>query len=228
MLFLQGVAQSIRLRVHWKHCCCHRIAASRERLLPRRRARPGLRVVEATLVLLSSKESPVMTKTIHLTDLQLVLLAGAAARDSGSLIPLPERCQQESSRIGKSIASLLRGGLVEELVVTDRELAWRDEEQAMIGLFITQAGRDVLGAGAKEPEVKKVVTQPSPRPASKIGTVLLLMKRDEGATLGELVEATGWLPHTTRAALTGLRKKGHAVAKGKRGTATCYTILAEA
>ena len=27
----------------------------------------------------------------------------------------------------------------------------------------------------------------------------------------ELVAATGWLPHTTRAALTGLRKRGYAV-----------------
>jgi hypothetical protein len=29
--------------------------------------------------------------------------------------------------------------------------------------------------------------------------------------LDALVEATGWLPHTTRAALTGLRKRGYAV-----------------
>ena len=169
-----------------------------------------------------------MTKTIRLTDLQLVLLAGAAARDTGSLIPLPERCQQDSRRIGKSIASPLRRGLVEERTVTDLKLAWRDEEQAMIGLFITQAGRDVLGAGAKEPEGERVVTQPSPPPTSKIVTVLSLLKREEGATLRELVEATGWLPHTTRAALTGIRKKGHAVAKSKRGAATCYTIPAEA
>ncbi len=33
----------------------------------------------------------------------------------------------------------------------------------------------------------------------------------QGATLAELVAATGWLPHTTRAALTGLRKRGYAV-----------------
>jgi hypothetical protein len=29
--------------------------------------------------------------------------------------------------------------------------------------------------------------------------------------LEALVEATGWLPHTTRAALTGLRKRGYTV-----------------
>ena len=53
-------------------------------------------------------------------------------------------------------------------------------------------------------------------PASKISQVLALLQRDEGATLDELVAITGWLPHTTRAALTGLKKKGHMIAKGKR------------
>ena len=36
------------------------------------------------------------------------------------------------------------------------------------------------------------------------------------------------LPHTTRAALTGLRKKGHAVDKFKRDDVTCYRIAAVA
>jgi hypothetical protein len=46
--------------------------------------------------------------------------------------------------------------------------------------------------------------------------------------LAEIVEATGWLPHSARAALTGLRKKGHAIEKGKRGEVTCYSIPAAA
>ena len=66
--------------------------------------------------------------------------------------------------------------------------------------------------------------QPTPRTHSKIAQVLDLLRRSEGATLAELVEATGWLPHTTRAALTGLRKKGHVLAKDKRGEVTCYRI----
>jgi hypothetical protein len=37
------------------------------------------------------------------------------------------------------------------------------------------------------------------------------LQRDCGATLEELIAATDWLPHTTRAALTGLRKRGCAV-----------------
>lgn len=41
---------------------------------------------------------------------------------------------------------------------------------------------------------------------NKIDTVLALLNREGGAALSELVEATGWLPHSTRAALTGLKK----------------------
>jgi hypothetical protein len=41
--------------------------------------------------------------------------------------------------------------------------------------------------------------------------VVELLQRDCGATLEELIAATGWLPHTTRAALTGLRKRGYSV-----------------
>jgi hypothetical protein len=35
-----------------------------------------------------------------------------------------------------------------------------------------------------------------------------MLSTDKGATLEELTDATGWLPHTARAALTGLRKRG--------------------
>lgn len=70
------------------------------------------------------------------------------------------------------------------------------------------------------------VTNP-PAP-SKISIGLDLLRREEGATLAELVAATGWLPHTTRAALTGLRKKGHALEKGKRDDVTCYYVRSAA
>ena len=55
----------------------------------------------------------------------------------------------------------------------------------------------------------------SPRSGTKIAEVVALLQRGDGATLAELVAATGWLPHTTRAALTGLRKRGYAIAIGR-------------
>ena len=66
---------------------------------------------------------------------------------------------------------------------------------------------------------------PSPCPESKISQVTRLLERSEGASLAELVSATGWLPHTPRAALTGLKKKGHVISKAKIDDVTRYTIV---
>lgn len=60
---------------------------------------------------------------------------------------------------------------------------------------------------------------------SKISQVLTLLQSPEGATLNQLVEATGWLPHTTRAALTGLRKKGYLITRSTQGDASLYRIM---
>ena len=56
------------------------------------------------------------------------------------------------------------------------------------------------------------VSPAAPRSGSKLARVIELLRRDYGATLDELIAATGWLAHTTRAALTGLRKRGYGVA----------------
>jgi hypothetical protein len=48
----------------------------------------------------------------------------------------------------------------------------------------------------------------TPRTGSKLADVIALLRQHQGATIDELIAATNWLPHTTRAALTGLRKAG--------------------
>jgi hypothetical protein len=192
-----------------------------------------------------------MTKTVRVNDLQLVLLAGAAQRENGSLIPLPDSCAAESERITKAIASLLRRGLVEEKPTAERSSTWRTEGEETTGLFITSAGLQAISARNTDPACEAAspgdgsprseasghdATQsdaesaaPSPaRTGSKIALVITLLERAGGATLNEMVEATGWLPHTTRAALTGLRKKGRSIEKAKRQDITCYRIAAGA
>lgn len=70
---------------------------------------------------------------------------------------------------------------------------------------------------APETEVVLAVAAPTATGATttKAARVLALLKRPEGVTLDQLVEATGWLPHSARAALTRLRKKGHVVTSAK-------------
>ncbi len=71
-------------------------------------------------------------------------------------------------------------------------------------------------------------TSDTSAPTSKIERVLALLHRKQGATLAELTELTGWLPHTARAALTGLRKKGHTITKDRRNKVTYYQIAGQA
>ena len=55
--------------------------------------------------------------------------------------------------------------------------------------------------------------------------MLGLLMREEGATLDDLMAATGWLPHTTRAALTGFRNRAYTIARSKDGNGrTVYCI----
>ena len=61
-------------------------------------------------------------------------------------------------------------------------------------------------------------------PGSKIDTVIALLRRSGGASLNEMVAATGWLPHTTRAALTGLKKKGHVICSEKMDGVRRYSV----
>ena len=42
-----------------------------------------------------------------------------------------------------------------------------------------------------------------------------MLERPEGASVAEIGRRLGWLPHTVRAAITGLRKAGRAVTRDK-------------
>jgi Protein of unknown function (DUF3489) len=69
---------------------------------------------------------------------------------------------------------------------------------------------------------------PTPRQGTKIARMIELLQRDQGARLDELIAATGWLPHTARAALTGLRHRGYDVRleRGETGRASVYRAVA--
>ena len=63
---------------------------------------------------------------------------------------------------------------------------------------------------------------------TKQDAVLKLLKRPQGATVAQLQKATGWLPHSVRAALTGLRKKGHDVTRGENAKGVTVYKIAKA
>ncbi|MEM0989791.1 MAG: DUF3489 domain-containing protein [Pseudomonadota bacterium] len=197
-----------------------------------------------------------MTK---LTDTQATLLAYAAAREDGSVLPPPETLKARGGALDRILRSLLKRGLVQEVRGADPEATWREaDDGAAIGLHITTVGLDTIGIepsgvvsevplksedGAKQEVVACGDSAPGSaadgpsrqsgpktgaRPKGKLGLVLAAVERRAGATLGELVDRTGWQPHTTRAALTQLRKRGFPVTLGTTDGRKAYRIAAEA
>jgi hypothetical protein len=65
------------------------------------------------------------------------------------------------------------------------------------------------------------------RPGGKLGQVLDAIAAGEGATLLELVSLTGWQPHTTRAAVTGLRQRGYPVLLSEHLGRKAYRLAAQ-
>jgi hypothetical protein len=160
-----------------------------------------------------------------LNDTQSLLLSAAAQRENGSLYPLPASSARGAA-ITKAIATLMKQSLIEERSTDCAADIHRTDGDLRFGLFATAAGFTAIGVNDAEAGQAATLPAPaSPAPSrTKSAIVLDLLERESGATLAELIAATGWLPHTTRAALTGLRKKGHVIERGKRREETCYSI----
>lgn len=63
------------------------------------------------------------------------------------------------------------------------------------------------GRGADHPPQPKPAANP-PASTTKAALVLAALQRQDGATLDELMAATGWQAHSVRGFLSGLRKRG--------------------
>jgi Protein of unknown function (DUF3489) len=89
------------------------------------------------------------------------------------------------------------------------------------------SSRAASGAGAKGPDADNSDARSEPRANSKLALLLGLLSRDRGATIAELTRATGWLSHTTRAALTRLRQRGFGLErlKGEAGGASIFRVV---
>jgi hypothetical protein len=144
-----------------------------------------------------------------LNDTQTILLSVASRRNDLAVHPLEG--VTAGTAVTKAIASLVKAGFA--------------ERRGGDAVFATLAGLTAIGVDLGQGDEEPVTGSAPPAPrTTKSAAVLELLRREQGATLPDLIAATGWLPHTTRAALTGLRKKGHAIAKTKRDGVTYYKI----
>lgn len=168
--------------------------------------------------------------TIKLSDTQLVLLSAAAQRDDRCLIA-PKNLKGGAAR--KVAAKLVGIGLVREIKAKAGAPPWRrDEAGDGVALKLTAAGLkaiavdedvgDAAGKGEASDRAEPIdaanagkqavaSSAGAPRGGTKLAAVIGLLQRPDGATIDQLTAVTGWLAHTTRAAITGLRKRNYAV-----------------
>lgn len=62
---------------------------------------------------------------------------------------------------------------------------------------------------------------------SKSEVVAKLLARPKGATVDDMITATGWQPHSVRAFLSGLRKRGHVLIRKERKDGRCAYRIGE-
>jgi hypothetical protein len=178
------------------------------------------RVITSLLTLALIKEYPTETEALswrtdergQLHALQLTE-AGATTVASGSQVASTE---------------VLAANLVDtQDDATARAVATPQPEQPeqIVGALVGELAADRPNAPmSAESENQGPVT--SDTPSGKLGHVLTMIGAEAGATLDELVASTGWLPHTTRAAITRLKQRGHPVRLVKQPDRKAYCLAA--
>lgn len=145
-----------------------------------------------------------------LTKTQLLFLSIAAAREPALLMPFPGEFTGDKAAASRLARGLLKDGLCTEQPGEPGQPVWRQEKGRPQTLILTAAGKRAVAAKA-EPRPTKTRASPADRQAAKKGTKLALLtdllRRKAGATITEASEATGWLPHSVRSAISGALKK---------------------
>lgn len=151
------------------------------------------------------------------------LILDGASRHPEHRLTRPEGVKAPTYR--SALQALRRHGLIEDEAAADG--ASRPS-----GSVLSLAGLAFLGLNISE-EAEVAPAEPTaaqaPRSGTKQALVVTMLTGPDGASIDEIMTATGWLPHTTRAALTGLRKRGFAIVTHRvAGTVTLYRLADEA
>ena len=144
---------------------------------------------------------------IQLSDAQTTILSTACARDDGLVFPVT--APFKGGAVGNICKSLLKHGLIEEVVALDHNTVWRhDADRGPITLRATTQAQVLLGMtqASEMIEATAPLTLNQNR-ASKQDMLIAMLSADGGATIAEITTALGWQPHTTRGVISGVLKK---------------------
>ena len=147
---------------------------------------------------------------IELSETQTTVLSGACAREDGFIFPVTANIK--GGAVGNVLKSLLKRGLIEEISAADPDTVWRhDEDIGSITLRATPLAYSVLGQSeetlSSEIEHRATPAATIQRRPSKQAMLIEMLEVPDGATIAQIVEATGWQPHTVRGAISGALKK---------------------
>ncbi len=176
-----------------------------------------------------------MTK---LTETQTNILSAGAQRPDNIALPLPKGLAGAAAKM--AVNRMIALGWLQEVDANLRrgEPLWRETGEGHgTTLVVTEAGLLAIGI---EPVVVQATTPiqtdaaatPPPKPpAQREGTkqamLIAMLQRPEGASIAEIVAATGWLGHTARGAISGVLKKKLALpvtAEKVEGRGTVYLL----
>lgn len=125
---------------------------------------------------------------MKLTDTQRSLLEAAAKHPQKLLTDFPANLK--GGALIKVLTALGNSGLIAPHHKTP---------EGSTQFVISTVGLQAIGFTPKQP--------PKQREGTKQAALIDLLKRPDGASLAEMVQATGWLQHTVRGAMAGALKK---------------------
>ena len=153
-----------------------------------------------------------------LTDTQSLILSAASQRADNLAMPLPKGLHGAAAK--KVVTMMIERGWLEEVDANVRkgEPLWRETGDGH-GTTLVVTGAGLLAIGVEPVVVKTMAaicthaTQsraskpPTPRAGTKQAQIIALLQRPQGASIGEIVAATGWQAHSVRGMISGALKK---------------------
>lgn len=149
-----------------------------------------------------------------LTDTQNLILSAGAQRPDNIALPLPKGLAGAAAKM--AVSKMIERGWLQEVDANIRrgEPLWRETGDGH-GTTLVVTGAGFLAIGIEPVVVKTVIAirhcattaseaqQPTPRLGTKQAMLIAMLRAPEGATMEEIVAATGWQVHTARGAMSG-------------------------
>jgi hypothetical protein len=152
-----------------------------------------------------------MTK---LTETQTIILTAGAQRPDNIALPLPKGLAGAAAKM--AVTKMIERGWLQEVDANLRrgEPLWRETGDGHgTTLVVTDAGLLAVGiepvvaqtevAIQKDEDGATASKVPTPRAGTKQAMLITLLRAPDGATMDQIVAATGWLAHTARGAMSG-------------------------